>query len=207
MGLQSKELEADVQRISQEIGVPSDFLIGLLQEKDWSFVIKIHAFMEALITHAISDALCRKELTDVLSRIEMANVQAGKVAIAKALQLIGDDGKRFLTKLSSLRNSLVHDIKRIGFEFSRYLASLDKNQAREFVNAFTYWASDEDRELHIDLVRELARENPKYSVWLSTMHFTGLMLWKRDVEKMRTLKLSMQADLSRMKKVMEKTAD
>ena len=181
------ELIEDVQKISKEMRIPINFLIDLKENDDWSFIIKMHAFLEALISHSISETIHRNELTDILSHLDMGNTQYGKIIISEKLGLIGSDGKKFLMKLNNLRNHLAHNVHEINFSFSSYLESLDKNQKKEFLKSFSYFTTDEDMRDHYDVVADIVFNHPKDALWLCAMHFTAIIWWKKEIEKNQTL--------------------
>lgn len=186
MGVLGAELLNDVSKVNIEIGLPANFLIELKDNDDWSFIIKTHAYLEALLSHAISEAVHRKELSDVLCKLDMANTQFGKVILSEKLGLIKSDGKKFLLKLNKLRNFIAHNVQQIKFEFSSYLKTLDKNQKTEFINAFSYFACDEDMRDHREIVVDLILNNTKITLWLCAMHFTSIIWWKKELEKLQT---------------------
>jgi hypothetical protein len=198
MGILGKDLIDDIAKMSIEIGLPTSFLPDLQKQEDWSFVIKTHAFLEGLVSHAIAETVHRKELSEILCRLEMGNIQSGKVRIAEKLGLIKADGKRFLMKLTSLRNDLAHDVQQVNFKFSPFLQSLDKKQRKEFIKSFSYFASEDDMRDHYDLVIDLVVNHTKHAIWLSTMHFTAIMWWKKENEKLKTLLQAMRKDLVKM---------
>ena len=80
-------------------------------ENDWSFVIKAHALAEAAVSHLLTEAVKRPELSDLFSRLDMSNKTTGKAAFVKALGLLGEEERRFVSAFSELRNRLVHDVR------------------------------------------------------------------------------------------------
>ena len=137
-------LQQTVEQMSEEMSLPRGFLEGLLKEDDWSFVIKAHAFLEAVLTNVLIEAFQWPELKNLLVRLDMSDVRIGKVKFAVAIGIIKKDGERFLRELSKLRNDLVHDIRNLGFNFKEHLSGLDRNQEKAFVDSLSYFASDED---------------------------------------------------------------
>jgi len=65
-------VEGSVRLIESAVGVPQGFLESLKNEDDWSFVIKIHALLEAAVSHLLCKTLGRDELADVLSFTELS---------------------------------------------------------------------------------------------------------------------------------------
>jgi hypothetical protein len=52
---------------------------------DWSFVIKVHALVEAALTHAITATVAREELKDFCGALAIGDTKRGKLALAHRL--------------------------------------------------------------------------------------------------------------------------
>ena len=96
------------------------------------------------MSEAITEHLGREELRDVLVYLELGDQRVGKMTIASRLGFIQAYDRRFLTEFSKLRNSIVHDIRQVGFSFEAHIARLDANQLRQFVQGLSYAYLDED---------------------------------------------------------------
>jgi hypothetical protein len=178
---QSSLLQA-VKDLSKEIGISPIFFLNLMDEDDWSFVIKSHAFLEAALSHLITVTLEVEELAPIFSRLEMTNSSYGKVEFAKALRILGKDERRFIRSLSELRNELVHNVHKIDFNLREYVARLDRNQFKSFVKSFGYFA-DEESFIHdgkFTEVSEFAREDPKRAIWFSLINLAGIIYIQKD---------------------------
>ena|SRR5437660_11669723 len=82
------KLEDSLGRLEHDSGLPSGFCLALLQENDWSFVIKLHALLETAVSQLLVHALGGEELVDVFSALEMSNTKTGKLAFVKTLGLL-----------------------------------------------------------------------------------------------------------------------
>ncbi len=120
------------------LSLKQGFFETLLSEDDWSFVIKLHALVEAASAYLLTKALGDSRLEPFVSRIEMSNNRTGKLAIIKALDLVDSDSRRFIQKLSELRNRFVHDVSKAAATLDDYFESLDKNDAKECEKAFRW---------------------------------------------------------------------
>lgn len=94
-----------MRALEAQLGLPSGFLEGLRTEDDWSFIIKIHALIEAAVSHLLCTALGNDRLIDVFSCLDLSDKRRGKMAFAGALSLLGKSDRRFV---SSLQNSVTH---------------------------------------------------------------------------------------------------
>lgn len=119
------------------MGIRPGFFNELIREDDWSFVIKLHAFIEACLTHTICFALGHPELEDVIARLDTSNNQAGKLAFAKRLEILNKPQRRFVATLSQLRNDIVHDARAVDFSFERHLGGMSKEQRYQFCVALS----------------------------------------------------------------------
>jgi hypothetical protein len=127
----ARVIQTAVDIIEHELRLPSGFFAGLASEDDWSFVIKIHALIEATVTHLLSNAVDPK-LRPVFERLPLSGGPFGKTTFAEAVGAMSRPERRFVQQLSELRNKLVHDVLRVSFRFDEYLGTLDKNQRKAF---------------------------------------------------------------------------
>jgi hypothetical protein len=131
--------ERPILDIETQLGLPPGFLLHLYQnEDDWSFVIKIHAFLEAVLTHLLAEHLGQPDLLPVFAYLETSNVRTGKLAFVRAFDLLDKGARRFIHTLSELRNNLVHDVSNVNFRFPDYVSQLTEKERKDFVGAFDY---------------------------------------------------------------------
>jgi hypothetical protein len=170
--------ESTKERLSAleaDLHLPPGFIMRLLDEDDWSFVIKLHALFEAALTHALIHKLGATALRDVLAETELSNPSTGKVAFARALELLDKKERRFITSLSQLRNKLVHNIENVRFTLPDHLRGLDSNQREAFVESFSFSHEEKFRIAGHEVTRhKFTADNPKIVIWQ-----TGIWLLAR----------------------------
>lgn len=188
-----KTLEEAAAQISAEMHLPEGFLLALKTEDDWSFVIKAHVFLEALVSHAITASLHNPKVAHAISRLYMRD----KIRLASALELIGPDSVRFLKEMSAARNTAAHDISALAFSFPNLFEGIDPNQKKSRVIALAYFASEEDLRDRWETVQELVLSDTKQSIWWSLLHFSGVMWWKTEKAKLQTLHQLLQARIGK----------
>lgn len=170
--------------LEQKIGVSTGFFNTLLKEDDWTFIVKLHALIEASITHLLSETISismsdyskdinKQSLTKVLSWTELSNKRTGKTAIAHSLGLILDYQREFIYYLSDLRNILVHDVKNASFKLNDYVTGLETQRRKNFILAFNSRAVS-DMAISNLLKRSITKdkftiENPKFAIWLTSL--------------------------------------
>lgn len=167
-----KELAGSVNKIEEHLQLPKHFMASLLGGDDWSFVIKAHAAIEAVVTHMLVAATKEQELISVFEMLELSNPRTGKVAFLDRLGLIDSPQKRFIRTFSELRNSLVHDIRNVSFTFDNHIASLDSNQKKQWKAAFGYYGEYQKTQEAREKDFEGAIANPKSSIWWGVFIFT-----------------------------------
>lgn len=164
-------------------GLPDDFFLKLKEEDDWSFIIKLHALFEGVSSHLLSYHFQDSRLENALSQLEMSGKSTGKLAFLTSLELINKDNKKFILKLSEIRNSLVHDVRNTTFSLSDMYSSLDKNQRKQlaktfspfetFIRAFPYdpkieigFTESQQKLVTLEKVYSRAEADFKYHIWI-----------------------------------------
>jgi hypothetical protein len=141
MSLEPRTLETvdDLIKISKslehDLGLPERFLQTLRKTDDWSFIIKVHALMEASVSYLLVHHFGDDRLARVFDFMELSDKRRGKIAIVSALDLLPDFSRRFLAKLSELRNSVVHNVGQVGFKLPDHVRALNKEQFESFATA------------------------------------------------------------------------
>jgi hypothetical protein len=179
------KVDAGILALEAKIGVRENFFKDLLEEDDWSFVIKLHALFEAACTHLLLFHFKEPELTEIFARLELSNKTTGKIAFLGKLELLGKDNRRLVAALSEMRNSLVHDVRNAEFSLESMVAGLDSTALKQFAIAFSPYEStirqfplsadpqsklgyDEklQKAASVDQMMKRAKQSPKYHIWL-----------------------------------------
>lgn len=175
----------DVNRFAVELGLEEGFFRSLLEEDDWSFVIKLHALVEAAVAHLLAETCGRPELLPVFSRMAMGGSRTGKLAFGKVLDCLDDYDLAFIAALSEVRNRMVHSVRDAALTLDQYVAELDKGQFETFRRRVG--PADDPLTLGKDSVPAavFVRENPKLCLWLRAMYTIGLGYHKHMSAKAR----------------------
>jgi hypothetical protein len=172
--MEDKFLES-LYRISKDLNLPKGFLFGLLEEDDWSFVIKAHSLLEGALSYSLTTATGKEELADFFAEIDMKM----KIDAAKGIKLLDSDLRKFLRALSNLRNKLVHNVSNVGFSFEEYFKN--KDTRKSFVNNFGLWKEKFEIQGKSVSNQKFSIENPKLTIFMGLIHILGFI----DVEKMK----------------------
>lgn len=142
-------MENDIDKLTQELDDELAFRFSLknwmqkefgwpagdasLAKDDWTLIVKLHAMIETGLNGSIIRELERPGLEDVISKLNTSG-STGKVAFARALDIIQKDAAVFIQHLSQLRNICVHNINNFNFDLVKFLAT-DK-EAGAYTKAF-----------------------------------------------------------------------
>ncbi|MEW8346063.1 MAG: hypothetical protein AB2723_10515 [Candidatus Thiodiazotropha sp.] len=162
-------------RISMDLNLPKDFLFGLLEEDDWSFVIKAHSLLEGALSYSLTTATGKEELADFFAEIDMKM----KIDAAKGIKLFDSDLRKFLRALSNLRNKLVHNVSNVGFSFEEYFKNIDTRN--NFVDNFGLWKEEFEIQGKSVSNQKFSIANPKLTIFMGLIHILIFI----DVEKMK----------------------
>ena len=164
-----------IPHLEAKLGIAPGFFGALDSddENDWSFIIKLHALVEATVSHLLTEQLHRPELAELFARLDISNKTTGKAAFVELLALLDKPERRFMSSLSELRNKLVHDVRNVGFDLTRHIDNLSKEQRNAFLNNFNLLSTE-----ITDDVRNLFRHDPRQALWYSGMAFLGVIYLK-----------------------------
>ena len=182
----------EVFDFERRLGLPEGFYSKLLQEDDWSFIVKLNALFEGACTHVITTRLQAPELADAFAQLDFANTKYGKVALLRSLGAISSEQATALRALAELRNALVHDISNVSFSFPSYVAGLDANQLKSLVKNFGHGMRDAIKIEEKSIPRaKFVRENPKLSLWLTAAEVIACLYVEFEVADIKLKKLAM----------------
>ena len=145
-----------------------DLMVEVIKD-DWLLIIKLHALVETALNTALIKHLQAPELAKIIGKLETSNPATGKVAFAKALNILAPDSAAFLQKLSELRNFCVHDVRNFSFELDKYIADIDPQKRSQLLNI-----------VNKQLIPE-ARDNPKVAMRLKLMSGTMSIMMQMQV--------------------------
>lgn len=178
-----------LSQLEKSLDLPERFLEKLVAEDDWSFVIKLHALIEAALSYLLTETVGEPRLLEVFSRIELSNSQTGKLVLAKHLDLIDSDTRQFIRNVSEIRNQFVHNVANVNLSLNDFI-NQDSGRCKKFEKAFCWnIASDkvvslrigEDRFDPAVLLKLFAYSSfkvlPKISIWC------GAIICIRDISR------------------------
>lgn len=174
-------VDRGILSLQDKLGLPTDFFKRLLQEDDWSFIIKLHALVEAACTDLLLHHFDEPSLKNIISRLELSNKSFGKLAFIKELELLGDASRRYISSLSEWRNNFVHNVQNCNASLDKIIGAMDKNEVKKFAVDFSPLEAtlqkiskgpldllDAPTRKQIDTnnIIERAKRNPKFHIWV-----------------------------------------
>jgi hypothetical protein len=170
------EIDEAIRVIESRIGIREGFFHDLVEEDDWSFIIKAHALLESACAELLTEKSGQPDTIDIFSRLELSARTTGKLAFLRAFDLLIDRERRFISALSELRNLLVHNARNTSFNLNHYVTTLDKNQKNNFVESFgyAYLGEAENGKEQINYPDKVLKE-PKQTIWLGLKYILGVI--------------------------------
>jgi len=164
-----KTIKQAIRELEKSMEIQEGFFYNLLRsDSDWSFIIKLHTFLEVICTVLIIKELGREELTDVISRLEMSENIYGKTVFISKLSLLNKGAISYIRKISEIRNFYVHNVKNISLTLKNYLKKLDKNQIKSFVNSIGYDTYDEIKIEKVTITKkDFILRNPRLAIHMA----------------------------------------
>jgi hypothetical protein len=198
----------EVARLETELHLPEGFFEKLIEQDDWSFIIKLHALFEAALSHVIVHRLGCDALADAVSYMDMSDKRKGKVVIASALGLLVSEEKGFLDILSELRNVCAHDIREaVTFNLVDICAAMKPSQQMKFIKSVCGDLADEpydDEDGSKISYRQFALKYPKVTIWTIGMHILAHLCLQKDNEELRRRTEDLQGKLYEVLRKKEK---
>jgi hypothetical protein len=181
-------IEGSVRLIEKEVGLREGFLEELRREDDWSFIIKVHALLEAAISHLLCRALGRDEFAGVFAFMDLSDKRAGKMAFVRALGVLEKPDRRFISSLSELRNQLVHNVRNAGFDLQGYVNGLTPEKLRAFAQNFDSFSVGNRVDFDGQQLapEEVFKREAKRAIWWSAMVTVALVYQFREIERLRS---------------------
>lgn len=174
-------LNVGYENIKNELLEKSEFLLKLLLDDDWSFVIKSHSLIESLVTELIINEIDEVELKKLIERMPLHNETVSKMEIAKIYNIFSIEERGFIISLTEIRNKIVHKYENINFSFETHINELiDKNKRKRWREIHLWKSMSKETK---DEIEKNIYTNPKIAVWLALSTFVYNSLEKIAITK------------------------
>jgi hypothetical protein len=150
--------------IAKSCGGSSSPLQSLLEDDDWTFVIKMHGFVEAGLNQLLLTRFNNPDLREIVGKLDIS-AKVGKITFIKAFKLLPDSFCLFVQMLSSVRNKAVHDVKNFDLKLVEYVRTLKAEGLRDWRTGMTCWLM----EIATEHDRDMAVKYPKTGIFSGCM--------------------------------------
>lgn len=165
-------ISKEISYLESHLGLPTGFYYALLAEDDWSFVIKLSALFEAASGQALGAKFQHPEIENELAYLE----QSKKIDLITKLNILTKEQSTFLTKLSELRNKLVHNISEVTFDFEVHTSNFDKQAKKSFANVYGHGINEIFTVDGVSLNRtDFTFENSKMAIWITAQEILACL--------------------------------
>lgn len=182
-------IHAEVEAQAERLGLPRDFYSKLLDEDDWSFVIKLNALVEAACSDALAARFHAPELAGCLATLDLGHKRHGKVALLRTLGAIGKEQANVLQVLYELRNKLAHNVSQVSFSFDVYLAEIDPKDKAAFIKHVGHGIKPEVMGVPRDT---FVADSPKPALWATVSEVLACLHLEHDAAEARLSNLAVQ---------------
>ena len=186
------DIFTDIKSLETKLGLPVDFYHTLVDEDDWSFVIKLNALIEAACTHALAARLHAPELIGSLASLDLGNTKYGKVSLLRTLGAITSEQASILQVLYELRNLLAHNITQVSFSFPLYLGSLQKQKRANFIKRAGHGIKDVVAWKGKSISRnDFVLQNPKLALWMTVAEIIACLYLEFGIAQARLQRIAL----------------
>ena len=123
--------------VEKQLGLDTNLILSLQKEDDWSFIIKCHSLIEAVINHSLSRHINNQDFDRHLRSLNL-NGRSGRVELSSNLNILKPELKKFVEAFSEIRNEFVHSIESINSSISSYFDGLNNDQKNHFLNRISF---------------------------------------------------------------------
>jgi hypothetical protein len=183
-----------VGELERALEIREGFLAELERDDDWSYIVKLHTFMEAAVSHLLVKAFEDARLDKTLRSLPLGSLRSGKLAFLRALDLLGDSDMRFVRFVSELRDVLVGRIQSVSFSISSHFAERGSPQIPQLFRAWGFAANpDEERALLLHLFQQ----EPRLFIHVRGLYLLELSYLGRPFSEAQRIGAASLAELAR----------
>jgi hypothetical protein len=160
-------LNPDVGKLEQALQMPTGFLGRLVEEDDWSFVVKSHALMESALSYLLRNNADQRAAA-IFDTLPLRG-RASKLAFIKRLCPLDEAVVQFINSYSDLRNTLLHDVKNVGFSFTLHFKNIPARELRKVLASYTDLLRVPEDVIARPQRERILEDNPREILLLSVM--------------------------------------
>lgn len=156
MELYGRILRSSFSKLSKELGVTEEFIIGIYEDKySWSFVSKLAQFIEGVFTKALVTRLNEPSIRNSISNLS----QITRINLCYDLEIINKEQKLLFLTIAEIRNSYIHEISNFNVDLKEYFSQLKTTRTTEIFKRFKPFFTDVNQTI------EEFYNNPKENIF------------------------------------------
>jgi len=164
-----------VEELANEYGLKHRFLESLYETDDWTFTIKVHAFIESCVNTAIDRCIEDKRVSGILTQLNL-NGKTSRIAVLKSIELLEPNDIKLRKAISTLRNRVVHKISNSDFRISEFIESLKEEEYKSLLhNLLIDFSQDTSTEITFDKLKSFFMKDPKFFLMLGFLRLVALL--------------------------------
>lgn len=147
-----------------KLGIPKKTVWGILEEDDWSFIIKLNALIEQLFNHLLVTDIEEEYLAELIIGLNLQK----KIHLAKKKEVIDEKIAKKFSFISTLRNQAAHNVL---FKFFNS-EGLEREYLQKFSDTWIEQALINGKKINGS---QMAKENPKLTLFFETIGSLAMM--------------------------------
>lgn len=153
-----------------KLGLTKGFYASILEDDDWTFIIKLSSLFEAACAMSIKSRLNETTLNVIIDHTELANKNCGKLAFLKALGVLTNPQCEFIRKVAEIRNIYAHNVCNVKMSIMDIIQSCGKDREKEIIKHLSLYLDETITIAGQTQTRvKYVSENTKLVIWLTAM--------------------------------------
>ncbi len=173
---------ADIASFEKALGLQEEFIVNLLKEDDWSFVIKSQALIETVLTQILI-AKVDPRMGRAIGKMNLMGGRASKIQAAVDLDVLSKSMLQVITVFSEIRNEFVHNPRFLNGSLSNYFRNQNNGKIKQFLSSILSLFGNEQAIVSEIMLKEFVN-TPKQVLCITVLYILGhLILHANPVQK------------------------
>lgn len=170
----------------EKLGISKDVISGMHKEDDWSFIIKLSAFVEKILNYMLASEIKDKYLAEFLINRTISE----KIKLAFSKNIIDKEIKKKLIFVTELRNKAAHNIVFKFFNNEKLQTDYERVYSNVWIDGAMFGSNKINR-------IEFTRDNPKLTIFFDCIGCLAVMsanqqhqIFTKETDELRKLLLA-----------------
>jgi hypothetical protein len=177
--METQDIPQIILTFERELKLPQYFFLKLVDEDDWTFVIKLSSLFEAACTQLLVTKLKASVLTNAIAHLELGNKKYGKLEMLDKLGAIDAESRHFIISLAELRNVFVHDVSKTSTSILQHVESM--KESSNIIRHMVFYLLTKDNLGGKEISNiSFFKLTPKKAIWIGAAVCLSKMLLKKE---------------------------